>query len=856
MPVPQLSSPQGRPSGMVRPDLDERGVTEIRVHGVGGATPESQLGDLSPQQVAGDRLAGFYRTADAQSRHVEAYSWGGLTSRSGTRVLWLLLLPFMLANLAGWMAPQAVMRSGRWAVLHRWTTRWVALAVTLNVFLIAAIGTLDILAYQCGGQPSCAGNRWWLTPFTWADGLAHPGRRLVIGALPLLLGALALAAVTYLSRSRYEAIAPPYRGSTPEQPPSRSAAASERGLADPHFWHGHRATTRLGRCHLAGVLAFIALAVLWTVRHTMRAAGSSDELSILWVLGMALAGVALLATAALLAREEAPDWSGRAVVGLAAVAVLVAGAYGWWQPAAPSPAEPLPGMRPFINATYAVVLLSLVPAFYLAVRAAFRRRGSNDEGTFPWGAPLIVGALAVMLLNTVLIGVLIRVAAFAGEVWYDVAGWRQALDDDAGQVFVYPMIAKAAPYLTLVPIAIWLGFLALEGVRYWAAGRRSALDDIAAEYRAGLDREPTPPPSPERPKVWYDSVFAEPAGAAAAEPLARDRPTAEREQLRFAARVARSRWLATANTHLGWLLVLLVVVGVVLLVWIELLVWRPPYGGPWAPDWFIDLGTQVAGLLPLLLLALVRWAWSRPQGRKLIGVLWDVGTFWPRAYHPWAPPSYAERAVPELQRRIWWLHDSEGQVLVAAHSQGTIVAAAALLQEDRRPPDAAVSLVTFGSPLRTLYRWAFPSYFGSDVLARLGSGSRLTDWRNFYYRTDFVGGSVLPTQAGNSVDRELSDPAGTWHVYGQPAQPFRRHTGYWTDRRMWAEIDAMAAELAARCAPAARTYGAAPEQDRAEPAPAERASDRTYGAAPEEDGARPEPAERAPDRRRVGQHAS
>ena len=36
-------------------------------------------------------------------RHRESYSWGGLTSGKASRALWLLLLPFALANLAGWM---------------------------------------------------------------------------------------------------------------------------------------------------------------------------------------------------------------------------------------------------------------------------------------------------------------------------------------------------------------------------------------------------------------------------------------------------------------------------------------------------------------------------------------------------------------------------------------------------------------------------------------------------------------------------------------------------------------------------------------------------------------------------------
>src|SRR5260370_36892916 len=89
------------------------GVTELRVHGVGGSPPDAILGDLAPEQASGDQIAGFYRSAGHRAspadqttgrdadRHVECYSWGGLTSRSKVRVLWLAPLPFLFGNLAG-----------------------------------------------------------------------------------------------------------------------------------------------------------------------------------------------------------------------------------------------------------------------------------------------------------------------------------------------------------------------------------------------------------------------------------------------------------------------------------------------------------------------------------------------------------------------------------------------------------------------------------------------------------------------------------------------------------------------------------------------------------------------------------
>ncbi|MBE1593794.1 hypothetical protein ACFPOI_24270 [Nonomuraea angiospora] len=94
--------------------LDETrsGVTELRVHGVSGTPPEGMLNHPHPWIVAGDGTTGFYRRwwtdgppdgehADVpDSRHREAYAWGGLTSGGKTIALWLLLLLFALANLS------------------------------------------------------------------------------------------------------------------------------------------------------------------------------------------------------------------------------------------------------------------------------------------------------------------------------------------------------------------------------------------------------------------------------------------------------------------------------------------------------------------------------------------------------------------------------------------------------------------------------------------------------------------------------------------------------------------------------------------------------------------------------------
>jgi hypothetical protein len=209
---------------------------------------------------------------------------------------------------------------------------------------------------------------------------------------------------------------------------------------------------------------------------------------------------------------------------------------------------------------------------------------------------------------------------------------------------------------------------------------------------------------------------------------------------------------------------------------------------PSATGWWLTAGTWIASALPLLVLPLLRRGWKSLESRRRIGILWDVLTFWPRAYHPLAPPSYAERAVPELQRRLWRLHESGGRVILAAHSQGSVVAAAALLQPNCRPDNDVVTLVTFGAPLRKLYGWAFPYYFADDMLRRLtgeGSRTRVVAWHNYYYETDYIGGPVLDGQGAGDVDTQLPDPRMSWYIWGQPPPALGRHSGYWADPAMW-----------------------------------------------------------------------
>jgi hypothetical protein len=738
MPVPLHGG--ARPTGLVEPLPDLTGVTELRVHGVGGTTPGALLGDLAPQQVAGDEVAGFYRTTDVRGRHVEAYSWGGLTSRSGTRVLWLLLLPFLLANLAGWMCSPRARRSP----VFRWLIRCAALGLTLNGLVVTALATVDVLGYQCGTDPACGGDRWWLAPLRWPAVAGHPGRQVLVGALVPAGMLVLLAFLSYRSRSRYETVRPPVVG-VPGAPSGRSAASLPGGLADPAFWDGARSAKRLGRAHTSASIGLLTYLVLHSVGLALGpAARFTGPSLVLQMLALVAVGAALV----LLAVEDVPDLAGAVLLAGASAVGALGAALTWLQPAAGVvPDGQLPGIRLVVNATYGGIFV--VMAAVLVAVVAF----GHTPGSFRWGAPFVVLALAVALLNVVLLGLLVGVAELAGSVRWVIGG------GPPGTVSLFPVVQAAMPYLTLVP-ALLLAVFVLVQVVLWLRATGPAPD--YAETRL--------PPGPLR--IWHLSALDGAAGR------------------RWRRTLARSRRAAVAGTDLGYLLTAIAVAGSLIMIYAEVQILRGQSPAP--GNRATAIGTAVAVALPAGLLWALRSGWRSLAGRRRIGVLWDVGTFWPRSFHPLAPPSYAERAVPELQRRLWWVHDNGGRVLLAAHSQGTVLAAAALLQPSARAPRSSVALVTFGSPLGKLYAWGFPAWVSGPVLSGIDD-----PWTNVHYATDYIGGPVP-----GATDVLLPDPRTSRYIYGQPPPAVGSHSGYWTDPAMWTLVDDLADSLGTADRPA------------------------------------------------------
>jgi hypothetical protein len=807
MPIPRHST--ALPSVQLAAQDAPAGVTELRVHGVGGTPPDATLGDLAPEQVMGDAIAGFYRTSDHTAsvtdqaarldtdRHVEVYSWGGLTSRSKVRVLWLALLPFLFANLAGWMCPAST-RASTWKFrLHRLAAGLGGLALTVNAILIAVVISADVIAYQTA-RAGVALHQWWLAPLGWRFIAGHPARQVLLG---VLVPALFVLALTWLATTtwRYEAVRPPYRVSAPRQGTARmaTAAALPGGLADDGFWDGDSSVRLITWVHVAVTGGFLAIGLGVTVRAL--AGGSPHDAFLGWLaIGLGAATVALgtgyvaldaLTTPPMDPPATAPSGTGpsgtatshgtganalgdrlRVVMTYlpyaAALALVLAGLFAWFQPAFRfGRVAGLPGMADLVGWTALAIAATLALGLISMLLGL-----PGGRGIFK-GAPWVTLMLGFGLLNIVLLNAGIWVAHLVSPVTSDAA---EALAK--GQIYLPYLVTSGAPLLAWAVVLALVAFALVELGRYLVSGGLPAA--AGAEYRAQAKTFREAQTGPRR--YWYWSgldPFAPPAVA--------DEDHGGGEA--WEKKIARVQFLARAPHDAAWLLWLIVTGQVIM----ALCVWRLHLQPPVV---IRNIGVALTGLALPAIMGFLYAGWNDPSRRRSIGILWDVGTFWPRSYHPLCPPCYAERAVPDLQRRMWWLHDNGGRVMLTAHSQGTVLAAAALVQSGCRPANDRPALITFGSPLIKLYGWGFPAYFGHGLLGSLAPGgtARVSDWHNFHYPTDPIGGPTV----GEPTDIGLLDPAECYYVYGQALPSAQGHSGYWADPRVWAVINCVAAGLA------------------------------------------------------------
>ncbi|MEV6162731.1 hypothetical protein AB0L71_12540 [Streptomyces sp. NPDC052052] len=741
---------------------------ELLVHGVGGATPQDMLDDPCPVRVTGDATAAVYRRAvdmDAEQRPerhgdrpiAEAYCWSNLTSGNGSRALWLLLLPFMVVNLAHWMRPTARSRT-RAVRLYGVLVRLVALSLTVLLTAAACEVALDLAAWQCAGVPDCSNRRSWLGFLSTDQGgwWSQPGRRLAFAAVvPTALVGL-LWFLSNRTWSAYESQRPltwdepDDSGPGPAHDPGTSGASAggRPALGRPGFWYGRRLVARLRAVHTAAGFLTVAAWVAGAAARHDRAAGGPVPAILGRLIEAALVLGALVVLWAVCRRGRSErrldsrldrtliTWLPGAALALLVLSSVFA---AWSRPAWVS-AGALSG-----DITFSVLTLGqavLVVALVGVALGLYRR--TPEPRTVMGG----LGGPAVAMLACALGGLM------TGGVAQRVADW---LDGPGTPGMGRSPVIEGPPVLlswqaSVIPVLLVLLTVpaALLLLRTWLAAR--ALEpEIDGEY----------------------------AGA-------RPDPVRTRQ-------IARIRATAALTDSAPWIL------GPV--AGASLLLGAAAVGGAWASGEVPGLAMEGSGpfvesvaetaqatgswLIGLGFLLFVTWgrrAYRDASARRTIGILWDVGTFWPRAAHPFAPPCYAERAVPDLASRMsGWTARTRGRLVISGHSQGSVLAASAVWQ---LPAGARsrVALLTYGSPIERLYARWFPAYFGPGPLAELHRTVHC--WRNLWRATDPIGGRVrLDEGPGPEVDRgPLKDPL----VYGRTPEhpllePVRGHSDYQAD---------------------------------------------------------------------------
>ncbi len=186
---------------------------------------------------------------------------------------------------------------------------------------------------------------------------------------------------------------------------------------------------------------------------------------------------------------------------------------------------------------------------------------------------------------------------------------------------------------------------------------------------------------------------------------------------------------------------------------------------------FDSTATTITVLIPLgLVISRMAGALRNRDERRGLAVLWDVGAFFPRWHHPFAPPSYGPTAVRYLAEFVKSKTLAPGGVILAPHSQGSVITVAALQLLDPIPHD--VALLTFGSPVGTLYRQFFPALFPDLVELEQRIPGR---WINLFREDDPIAGPIA-----ESIDHApLRDP----HL--------RVHGLYWLEPEYAASIEAL-----------------------------------------------------------------
>jgi hypothetical protein len=796
-------------------------------------------------QVAGDGVAGFFRrwSPDGPGHpsvpwKLEAYSWGGLTEAPLASASWLLLAPFMMYNVAYFMLPPTVegsepmvikdpephiRRDGGHQIAHA-LLRLLSLAATIQFVSAAATVTMSTVAWQAADRTNPLLPTWMGWYESWSAGWRV--------ALALAFTGLVIALLWVISvrtASKYEA-----RISV-AQPKLNEAWM----LTQPTFWRGKVLVTRQRSLHAAAAGASVALIAVLPSGHPAV---------VRWV-AIVLAAAVLAAAVVMntmpladrytvtVANGGEPDparpgepmpadqWCRRVLYAALASLVISAVVSGWTEQQHVRHPGALPGLTAFLVVLLIAQAVLLVALGVVVGGLARRARAAGFDRAI---RPYLGGNLATLMaaLGFTLGGLLTAMINFG------VTRLLGTAEPSGVHFMTVPKDELAMPWPVFAfgaaPIGLLLGAIAAGIVlfrRYRKNSHRfgtaadGAPSPVAATYAAATagggdgDGEDYEQKRGGIAKAWAIGLLVDDADLATALAVGGSLV------LVLAAEIITAVYVITAGPDS-----------------------KPPNGAWHGLAAVVSLiAIAVAGWLVTLL----RQDYSDPAQRKTIGALWDVGTFWPRAVHPLAPPCYAERAIPEVVDRIRLLtghisskpddvatlkHQAElpdldrtegltvpsGPLLLTGYSQGSVIAPAVIAQLPAKVlPE--VALLTLACPAQRLYGRAFPAYFGQRQLTQL---ARLLDatvpgqdpgpepgnpepgnpepgnpepgrWKNLRRRSDYIGSFIFAEPRPDlteaylraHIDQPCLDPPVLVQNANPSPPPTHRHSQFWPDPR-------------------------------------------------------------------------
>jgi hypothetical protein len=810
-------------------------IVELRVHGVGGAAPETNLGVPHTLQVAGDSSAGFYRAwfpgqsakpdGDDPPIARETYCWGKLDYAGWTSASWSLLLPFALVNVAHWMLPGRPRKTktaessatdavadepsrrdpiadkpSRPDVFGQGLLRLLALALTATFVGTAGFVLCDLLAWQ-----STRANNPDLP--SWARQVLHLPQSVAMALALVLLLAL-LMVLRWLSVTT---------SASYEQWDGGTGAASGTGMkiSQAGFWDAAETLTLQRHCHLAigeaVVLGYAGLAMRAIDQGHWHAVGNvaivvAAVIAVCTVLLVVSRPMDRLSYIADKGESKKPSTFSRAVdvvatnmersaLGLAAAAVVVT---------AISPLHSdtgaIPGDLWFQGSlVIAPPALGVALAIMLLVNGNWRRKDAMLNGF----TAAVVSLLACLVAAILASAVTMTVANLLGTPK------NQSAPTPGTQTYVIPTTIYAgglAVCAVVVALVVGSGFMFSRYRTYVAASQT-----LLGAY-----------------------------------PVVAEQP----DSYRAARKAVGSKWAISRLTD-DAPMVLALVAGLSAVVVIFDLVSSSAalVGHSWQKQWlrdsdsFAKYGTSAAVFLIGFAIVFLRQSLTEQSARQHVGFFWDIVSFWPRAVHPLAPPCYAERSVPELVYRIRTmigdpnvdglaaqespsrdlyqtesgaayltseqqykhradvaaLTEPPARVLLTGYSQGApiSVAVAAQLPKDVR---GEFALLTLASPVRRLYGLAFPAYFGTDQLTRLKGALTAKEqvrWTNVVRESDYIGGWVFQPKPsiGASVDVWITDPPVLWPNNSPVEVPIHMHSDWFIDPQTYRYARGLAAVL-------------------------------------------------------------